>query len=486
MATPAIATDAAGITGNGARHVASVVEQLPVDVLYDHPDNPRGQAGDVDELAASVKANGILEPLLVVPGPVWQRHDDRLPFLTGTDFVIVAGHRRKAAAVQAGLTAVPCIVRDDLAGADAAVAMLVENLQREDLTPLQEANGYAKLEAQGKSQREIARLVGRTQPHISKRLSLLKLPDDVAARIGLDDDDGITVDEAVTAARYADEPDVLRAVLNRRAYQSAEQVAEATRARTRRAAELEAECKKWRARVQKLVEWKTWGLGPYDSPRRLEHLASDGVDIDEHEHFACHAMAVGHDMSGNLHAEAVCINPKAHPESRENRESEAKRKAAAKIERDKAAAAKRAAARREKLAELLKPKKLPADLVALAERRLVEDLVEQVYDRAEWLVLGELLGLPAPAAAHGDADEQERDDRAADHYRDQLPGYLDAGHDSVHRALVAATLVQLDATAEGGSWYGDAASRRCYLQTLAAHGYKLSGPEMKLAEDGEA
>ena len=91
--------------------------------------------------------------------------------------MIEMGHRRAAACAGAGLAEAPVIVRDDLAGAPAIAAMIAENVHREALTPLAEAEGFAELARRGWRQRKIAAETGCSQAHVSKRLALLQLPE---------------------------------------------------------------------------------------------------------------------------------------------------------------------------------------------------------------------------------------------------------------------------------------------------------------------
>ena len=134
--------------------------------LHPDPDNPRQDVGDVAELAQSMHANGLLQPIVA------RR--------TGTDsrLVVVAGHRRLAAALRLGWTTVPVIVRRDMRPDDVLAAMLVENGQRRDLDPIEEARALSRLQSQtpGISHRSLADRVGRTQVHVSSRLALLSLP----------------------------------------------------------------------------------------------------------------------------------------------------------------------------------------------------------------------------------------------------------------------------------------------------------------------
>ena len=148
---------------------AETVQELPIDTVLPSEHNPATRLRGLDELADSIREHGVLEPLLVTGNGHNSVH-------------LVAGHRRLAAAKIAGLKTVPCIVRKFEESQQIAI-QLVENLQREDLTPTEEAQGYGKLAAEPyrMSSRAIAKLVGRSQPHVIHRLALLKLAPAVLA-----------------------------------------------------------------------------------------------------------------------------------------------------------------------------------------------------------------------------------------------------------------------------------------------------------------
>jgi ParB/RepB/Spo0J family partition protein len=172
---------------------------LPLSRLHAHPDNPRENLGDLTDLVASVKAQGLIAPVLVVPGPVVQDGDRDVP-----TFVLVAGHRRAEAARQAGLSEVPGIVRTDLDEAAQTEVMLVENVQRADLTPMEQAKGLQRLADLGLTQRQIAERTGIAQGTVSKRLALLNLPTSVAKSV---DSGGISVKDAEALAALAKKGD---------------------------------------------------------------------------------------------------------------------------------------------------------------------------------------------------------------------------------------------------------------------------------------
>lgn len=147
---------------------------LAVTVLEPGPFQPRRAMapGPMDDLIASIKARGILQPLLARPDP--QR--------PGV-YQIIAGERRWRAAQAAGLHDVPVLVRD-LPDTDAMAASLVENLQRQDLNPMEEAEGYQRLiEEFGLTQEQLASSVGKSRSHVANTLRLLNLPDSVRADV---------------------------------------------------------------------------------------------------------------------------------------------------------------------------------------------------------------------------------------------------------------------------------------------------------------
>jgi ParB/RepB/Spo0J family partition protein len=170
--------------------------QLPVADVHPAADNVRQSVGDVTGLAASIVAAGILEPLLVTP----------LPDADG--WRIVAGHRRHAAALAAGIATVPCIVRT-LTDEQRVEAMTIENLQRAELTPLEEADAFGRLVELGWTQTKIAERVGIDQGTVSKRLSLRRLPEQARTMVA---DGSLPLDTAYAAAKL--EPERLTAALH--------------------------------------------------------------------------------------------------------------------------------------------------------------------------------------------------------------------------------------------------------------------------------
>ena len=119
---------------------------IPVERLVPHPDNPRKDLGDLTELAASIKENGVFQNLTVVP-----EVEDR--------FTVIIGHRRLAAAKLAGLTELPCVVVE-MTPKEQVQTMLLENMQRSDLTVYEQAQGFQMMLDLGATVEEIAEKSG--------------------------------------------------------------------------------------------------------------------------------------------------------------------------------------------------------------------------------------------------------------------------------------------------------------------------------------
>lgn len=144
----------------------SKLQMIPTDKLHPHPQNPRKVIGDVTELAESIKTNGILQNLTVVP------NNDNWD-----DFTVIIGHRRLAAAKQAGLTELPCAVVE-MSEKEQLSTMLTENMQRSDLTVYEEAKGCQLLLDLGDTVAEIAEKTGFSESKTRRRVKLCELDEE--------------------------------------------------------------------------------------------------------------------------------------------------------------------------------------------------------------------------------------------------------------------------------------------------------------------
>ena len=136
--------------------------ELPIELLKPHPKNPRKDVGDVTELAESIKANGIFQPLTVLSGDC----------IDG--YTVVIGHRRLAAAKLAGLKKVPCNVAE-MTEQEQISTMLLENMQRNDLTVYEQAQGFQMMLDLGETEQSIAEKTGFSKKTVKHRLKLLEL-----------------------------------------------------------------------------------------------------------------------------------------------------------------------------------------------------------------------------------------------------------------------------------------------------------------------
>lgn len=149
---------------------ADGVREIPIELVHANPAQPRRHfpEAELEELAASIRENGVLQPILVRPSST-----------RAGEYEIVAGERRWRAVQRTGLTAIPALVRalnDDKAFEIA----IIENVQREDLNPLEEASGYLSLMHRfAYTQDKVATAVGKSRSHVANMLRLTQLPEGV-------------------------------------------------------------------------------------------------------------------------------------------------------------------------------------------------------------------------------------------------------------------------------------------------------------------
>ena len=136
---------------------SNVIVSINTQDIYQHPDNPRKDLGDLSELSDSIAKKGIMQNLTVIPGH-WDAdrnwHED--------GYTLIIGHRRFAAAKQAGIQELPCRVVEDMDKKDQVSTMLEENMQRADLTIWEQANGFQMMLDLGESEEQIAEKSGFT------------------------------------------------------------------------------------------------------------------------------------------------------------------------------------------------------------------------------------------------------------------------------------------------------------------------------------
>lgn len=144
------------------------ITMLPVAMLHPHRDNPRKELGDLTELAESIKANGVMQNLTVIPIEEAEPETDR------QGYTVIIGHRRLEAAKLAGLNEVPCVITH-MSRAKQLSTMLLENIQRNDLTVYEQAQGFQLMMDMGSTVKEISALSGFSEKTVKHRLEIAKL-----------------------------------------------------------------------------------------------------------------------------------------------------------------------------------------------------------------------------------------------------------------------------------------------------------------------
>ena len=155
---------------DGARESEDTLN-VPIEQIEPNPQQPRAAFGEeqIEELAASIREKGLLQPLLVRP--------------VRGGYQLIAGERRLRAAQRVGLTRVPVLLRD-VDDRESLELALIENLQREDLNPMDEARAYMRLSEEfGLKQEEIAQRVGKSRSAVANSVRLLQLPPDIRAKL---------------------------------------------------------------------------------------------------------------------------------------------------------------------------------------------------------------------------------------------------------------------------------------------------------------
>lgn len=142
--------------------------KVPIEFVSPNPKNPRRHFGDAEltDLAQSIREHGVVQPVVARPSPTQPGR-----------YEIIAGERRWRAAQRAGLTEIPIIVRD-VNDRTALELAIIENVQRADLNPVEEAQGYQQLiDDHGYTQADLGNVIGKSRSHVANTLRLLKLPE---------------------------------------------------------------------------------------------------------------------------------------------------------------------------------------------------------------------------------------------------------------------------------------------------------------------
>ncbi len=240
--------------------------ELKISELEPNREQPRREFDEkaMAELADSIAQHGLLQPLLVRP-------------LFGGGYQIVAGERRWRAARMAGLSEVPAVVRE-MSDHEVMELALIENLQREDLTPLEEANGYQTLlDKYGMTQDEVAKTVGKSRPAVANALRLLHLPEAIREMVERGE---LSAGHARTLLAFPDEASMLEAA--------------------KKAVEQGLSVRELERMAKKAAEAQKEGEKPRPT-RRIPYF--DEVELSLHEHLGRKVRVAGNKTKGTLQIE---------------------------------------------------------------------------------------------------------------------------------------------------------------------------------------
>ena len=240
--------------------------ELKISELEPNREQPRREFDEkaMAELADSIAQHGLLQPLLVRP-------------LFGGGYQIVAGERRWRAARMAGLSEVPAVVRE-MSDHEVMELALIENLQREDLTPLEEANGYQTLlDKYGMTQDEVAKTVGKSRPAVANALRLLHLPEAIREMVERGE---LSAGHARTLLAFPDKASMLEAA--------------------KKAVEQGLSVRELERMAKKAAEAQKEGEKPRPT-RRIPYF--DEVELSLHEHLGRKVRVAGNKTKGTLQIE---------------------------------------------------------------------------------------------------------------------------------------------------------------------------------------
>lgn len=276
---------------------------VPVTRLIPHPDNPRRSLGDLAELTRSVKAHGVLMPLLVLPAGT-----------DGDHHLIVAGHRRHAAAIEAGLTELPVIVRA-MTDVEVVEAMLVENEHRGDLTIAEQIAAVERLMSleDGLTPTKLNKRIGKSKAWVRTRMALAALPNPWRTRLDTGDLTVAAAEAATTAADLGPEhvDTLLQRLVESGHWQDPSRVVENYRRDLERDAAYQATLE--RERHRRDAEVFSTGDPPPATAKSLSDLFNADELIKAHRKLPCHATFVRRVSWGDgADVTAICTDPRSH------------------------------------------------------------------------------------------------------------------------------------------------------------------------------
>lgn len=177
------------------------VTNIPIRDLHPHPKNPRKDIGDIEELTESIKKNGIMQNLTVIPG-FYKANGEW--FNTEAEYTVIIGHRRLEAAKKAGLSEVPCRIYENLPESEQITTMLEENMQRNDLTPIEQAQSFQLCLDLGETVDTLSEKTGFAKSTIYHRLNIAKLDQKRLKELEKDDSFQLTIADLIELEKIKD------------------------------------------------------------------------------------------------------------------------------------------------------------------------------------------------------------------------------------------------------------------------------------------
>ncbi|MGI8776914.1 MAG: ParB/RepB/Spo0J family partition protein [Acidimicrobiales bacterium] len=420
------------------------IYQLPVEAVTPDPGNRKAEPDP--QFVASVRTHGVMQPLIVTP------HNDEVG-----SYRLVCGERRLRAARKVGLTTVPAIVRN-LSEQEVLEQQLVENIERQDLRPTQEAVAMARLIELSMTQKALAKRIGRSAGYVRDRLKLLELPTKARRLV---DDDVLSIEDGLALVALVDHPEALGDVLadiDNGRHGNVEWMVSAALRQLEADAKVAAARAKAEAKGLQVVDHEGYQPASY-----VEIGSYRGLDVDAKAHAKepCHAVVIG-PRDGAINP--VCTDKRRHAKKGAS-SVKTPTTAGPDVEARAEKAARREATehRREFVATVLGGRISKADVLALVLPNYLDDA-----NANEQAAIAKLLGVE-PA-------EADRYDR----WGAVLREYAAISETSRLRACLAFSIFQGEDALNGG-WAHERAER--HRAFLAAKGYEPTAYEVDQAAD---
>lgn len=437
-----------------------LITTVRIDQVRTHPHNIRRDVGDVTELADSFRTSGLVQPIVIAPA----QRDTHVKKAKTPPYTLIAGHRRFAAAKACGWKEIDAIVRDDLdTEAKQIETMAIENLQRTNLTPVEEAHAYQELLDLGYTPAKIAKSTGRNVKTVKLRIGLNKLSDNASDKLHAGQ---ITIEQAEVLASFAKTPKSYAALEKSIGTPNFAYEVQRIKEQQRK----EAERSKLVDQLEKdgVTYIKPPARYPWDSVAKP--LRELGIAVDAHGDCPGHAATVV-DAYPSVRLEYVCTDPVANGHS----ETTSVGRAASQVPDPEALAARQQRSddlrtaqvtRREFVKDLLKRQRLTPTVECQLLRSVLIRRVEELLYNDSGAELAELLRLDPQIWTDEDKDQTE----LLNEFRCYLRTRIDVT--DLLQVLLAVHVLDADPLFSFDDDYVPA-----YLATLTEAGYELSDVE---------